>query len=284
PAALSGCVGLKPSLGRIPMDLLPTTFDTLSHFGPLARSVPDAALFLAVTQGPDDADILSLPPGPPIDPENLAHPAGRRIALSVDLGFYALHPAVEANTRRAAEALRAEGCVVEEVALGWTRALVDLWTTHWAVFMAADFGGHRDRFRDRMDPALVALMDEGDRVSAVELRRLDHLRSEQWRDLAELFRRYDALLCPTMALPAPPVGAGDAAFAADGPDGRFRGLDMTAVFNNVAPCPALSVPSGFAERLPTGVQIVGRRHDDRGVLEIGATLERALALDMTPPI
>jgi Asp-tRNA(Asn)/Glu-tRNA(Gln) amidotransferase A subunit family amidase len=135
-----------------------------------------------------------------------------------------------------------------------------------------------------MDPALVALMDMGDTVPAVELRRLDHLRTEQWRSLADLFRRYDALLCPTMALPAPPVGTGDAAFVTDGPDGRLRGLDMTAVFNNVAPCPALSVPSGFAEGLPTGVQIVGRRHDDLGVLEIGAALERALGLDMTPPL
>jgi Asp-tRNA(Asn)/Glu-tRNA(Gln) amidotransferase A subunit family amidase len=59
PAALCGCVGLKPSLGRIPMDILPTVFDDMSHFGPLARTVEDAALFLSVAEGPDRADISS---------------------------------------------------------------------------------------------------------------------------------------------------------------------------------------------------------------------------------
>ena len=51
PAAFCGCVGLKPSKGRIPMDALDTVFDHISHFGPLARSVDDAALFLKITQG-----------------------------------------------------------------------------------------------------------------------------------------------------------------------------------------------------------------------------------------
>ena len=52
PAACCGLVGLKPSLGRIPMTILPSVFDNISHFGPLARTIDDAALFLAATQGP----------------------------------------------------------------------------------------------------------------------------------------------------------------------------------------------------------------------------------------
>src|SRR5690606_14400135 len=61
PAAFTGIVGLKPSLGRIPMTILPSVFDNISHFGPLARSVGDAAAFMPATAGPDDADISSLP-------------------------------------------------------------------------------------------------------------------------------------------------------------------------------------------------------------------------------
>ena len=61
PAALCGTVGLKPSFGRIPFDVLESQFDTFNHFGPLARNVGDAALFLSVAQGPDDRDIQSLP-------------------------------------------------------------------------------------------------------------------------------------------------------------------------------------------------------------------------------
>jgi Asp-tRNA(Asn)/Glu-tRNA(Gln) amidotransferase A subunit family amidase len=57
PAAWCGIAGLKPSMGRIPMDLLPSVFDNISHFGPLARTIDDARLFLAAAQGPADDDI-----------------------------------------------------------------------------------------------------------------------------------------------------------------------------------------------------------------------------------
>ncbi len=291
PAALSGCVGLKPSLGRIPMDILPTTFDTISHFGPLARSVPDAALFLSVSHGPDDADILSLPGRLTIEPDRIsqARVDGLRIALSVDLGFYAVDTDVAKNTLRAAEILRGEGAEVVEVKLDWSRELVDAWTKIWGVFMAAAFGHVREQYSDRMTPALLDLMKLGDDLDAVTYRKLDEIRTRQWHSLATVFREHDALLCPTMAMPAPPVDLSDAHFDGVDAEGRFMGLDMTSVFNNVAPCPVLSVPSGFtADGLPTGAQIVGRRHDDLTVLRIGAALERALALpltaDLTPPL
>ncbi len=55
PASWSGVVGLKPSFGRIPLDFLPTQFDTIHHFGPLARTIDDARLFVAVGQRPERA-------------------------------------------------------------------------------------------------------------------------------------------------------------------------------------------------------------------------------------
>src|ERR1700757_4100656 len=60
PASFCGIVGLKPSFGPIPFTILPSIFDSLSHFGPLARTIDDAALFLGITQGPDERDIQSL--------------------------------------------------------------------------------------------------------------------------------------------------------------------------------------------------------------------------------
>ena len=78
-----------------------------------------------------------------------------------------------------------------------------------------------------------------------------------------------------MARTATPVGGTDEDFAADDETGRFLGLDMTGPFNLTAQCPALSVPAGWSdEGLPVGLQIVGRRFDDAGVLAIGAALER----------
>ena len=274
PAALCGVVGLKPSLGRIPMDILPTAFDSISHFGPLARTVEDTALFLSVTQGPDDSDIRSLGDSPDLSdlrPDSLE---GRRIALSVDLGFYAVDSEVEANTRRAADMLSELGARVSEVRLGWDRRVADAWFACWGVFLSASFGDLREEHASRMDPAVLRLMADGDCMDAVAFKRLEVVFTEQWRELAAVFRDHDALVCPTMALPAPGVGREDSEFGWDDASGRFHGLDMTSPFNNVAACPALSVPSGFTRNgLPTGLQIVGHRFDDRGVLEIGAALE-----------
>src|SRR5438132_345636 len=109
PAAWCGVVGLKPGLGRIPMDGLPGLFDLISHHGPLASTIDDARLFLQVTQGPDDADLLSVP-----CPLDLRSPIptsveGLRLALSIDLGLWAVDPAIEAAVRAAAAALGAAG-------------------------------------------------------------------------------------------------------------------------------------------------------------------------------
>src|SRR5688572_609203 len=62
PASFCGVLGLKPSFGRIPFTILPSQFDQISHFGPLARSVQDLCLFMQITQGPDERDIQSLKP------------------------------------------------------------------------------------------------------------------------------------------------------------------------------------------------------------------------------
>ncbi|HEY5876801.1 MAG TPA: amidase, partial [Ilumatobacteraceae bacterium] len=120
PAAWCGVVGLKPGLGRIPMDSLPSLFDNISHHGPLARCVDDARLFLAATQGPDDADIMSL-----TAPLDLSAPIeggarGLRLGLSVDLGCWAVDPEIEAAVRTAADALRCAGAEVVEVDVAMT--------------------------------------------------------------------------------------------------------------------------------------------------------------------
>ena len=275
PSALCGIAGLKPSFGRIPFEILPSQFDQISHFGPLARTVGDVALFLSVAQGPDERDIqtqkpaLDIPIPPPHDL------SGMSLALCPNLGYYALHPDVEANCRDAADALTEAGATVTEVELPWSRHINEAWHAHWGVYLAAFFGHLLDDWRDQMDPNVVALMDAGMAMSAVEFKKLEFIRTEQWLGLAPILEQHHALLCPTMALPANPVGTGDEDYGVDHGDGLYHGYDMTEVFNFVSQCPAFSVPSGFAaDGLPTALQIVGRRFDDNGVLRIGAALER----------
>jgi Asp-tRNA(Asn)/Glu-tRNA(Gln) amidotransferase A subunit family amidase len=286
PASWSGLVGLKPSFGRIPLDFLPTQFDSIQHFGPLARTVEDARLFLAVGQGPDERDIMSL--SPPLD---LSGPLGRsvegmRLALDVDLGCFAVAPEVEAAVLRAADALARAGAVVEEVDLGWGREIADAWVDHWGVYLAAIFGNQLGAFREQMDPRVVALMDAGLGMGAVDFKRLEFVRTQAWKQLARVLEHFDALLCPTMSQTARPVDEDEFVWYADRGDGLYHGLDMTSMFNFVSQCPALSVPAGWTdEGLPVGLQIVARRFRDDEALRIGAAVEQELPwADLRPPL
>ncbi len=286
PASCCGTVGLKPSLGRIPMTVLPTVFDNISHFGPLARTIDDAALFLAAAQGPFERDIMSLQ-----TPLDITLPVGGdvrglRIALDMDLGFYAVDDEVAANVEACVAALRDAGATVEEVDLGWTREMSDAWNVYWEVYLAAFFEQHLDSRRDDLDPTIAAMFDAARKVDAIAFKRLEFVRTRQWLALCDVFERYDALICPTCPIPAPSADARDAELYGETADGKLRATTMTEVFNNIAQCPALSVPSGWTrDGLPTGLQIVGHRFDDLMALRIGAAIERARPwADQRPPI
>jgi len=276
PAALSGIAGLKPSLGLIPMDILPTVFDTISHFGPLARTIADIRLFMEVTAGPDERDILSQPDRREFTPHPL-DPSQLKLAVSPDLGIFDVDAEVAANFDRAVEALIRAGATVKPVDLGWSASMVDAWYDYWCVYLAAAVDDLLENHRDAMDPEFLALVDRGRAMPAVTFRRIDEIRTRQWLGFVKAMAGYDALLCPTMALPAPPLEARESDYVHTGPDGRLKGLDMTCLFNSIGQCPALSVPSGLTGKgLPTAIQIIGHRYADNLVLDLGTLLERLI--------
>jgi len=276
PAAWCGIVGLKPGLGRIPMDTLPGLFDLMSHHGPLARTIDDASLFLKVTQGPDDADILSVPCRLGMQAPVPASVQGLHLALSIDLGLWAVDSEIEDAVRAAAAALRDAGAVVEEVEVSVTRKDEEVWVDLWSVFMATYYGHLVEAYAAKMDPDVLHLIERGNRLSAVQLKGLEVERTGLWRRLAPVFASHDALLCPTMSTGPSPAAKADR--PKDPPDdGRYHAADMTGVFNLVAPCPALSVPCGWdAQALPIGLQVVGRRWREDTVLQIGRAVELAI--------
>ena len=275
PASLSGCVGLKPSKGRIPMDITETVFDHISHFGPLARTVEDVVLFLRATEGADERDIQSqLNPLPIPDPLP-SNVDGLRIAASPDLGFYDVDPIVARNLERSVTVLRDAGARVDWINLNWPASYAADWFDYWCVFLAAQYGHLLNCDPDLLDDELASMLKHGIRMDAVTIERGAMARTRQWRDMARMFETYDALICPTTARTAPLTTAKDADFETIDGNGRLNGLDMTAVFNNVAVCPAIAVPNwSLDDGLPTSVQIVGRRFDDPTVLRVAASLER----------
>jgi Asp-tRNA(Asn)/Glu-tRNA(Gln) amidotransferase A subunit family amidase len=173
------------------------------------------------------------------------------------------------------------GATVEEIDLPLTADDEMLWVRLWGVFMSAYFGHLVDRYGDVMDPDVLGLIDIGNSLSATEYKRLEIERTDVWRRVAAALRGRDGLLCPTMAVPPVVAAKADRTRPAPPDDGRYHAMDMTGVFNLVAPCPAMSVPCGVHgpgphEGLPIGLQIVGRRWREPDVLRVGRALELAM--------
>lgn len=279
PSSFCGVVGFKPPFGRVP-GLPPFQADTYCTDGPMARSVADVALLQNVLAGPHPHDPASLRPGYVV-PTVHAPATGMRVGLCLNLGDFLVDPVIEANTRAAADALRAAGVIVDEVTLPWQRK--ELWTAAWAHFGAV-FGPFVDDILDgaAAEQAMPYTVEFAARAAeagsyAEGLQR----EADLYRPLGELLERYDALLCPTLATTAIPADATSLDELVDVGNETLPWPEtlMTLPFNVIGRAPVLALPSGTAANgIPTGVQIVGRTYDDATVFRLGAALERELAL------
>jgi len=277
PAAFCGVVGFKPPYGRVPLD----GGDNLDHYchnGPLARTVADCALLENVIAGPDPLDVVSLRPRVEI-PGKLDGIEGQRIAVSVDLGCYAVDDEVAANTRAAAEALREAGAIVEEVSLPWNRELINRAAMiHYATGFDAWIRRIAEDHREELNPYTIAFADEGAGLSLDAVSEGIAIEAEMYPPLGLILNDYDALLCPTMAVTGLVAGDDGAAMHASvngEPAGNEYDITMAIPFNIMSRCPVVNVPSGFASNgVPTGMQIVARTYDDERAFRVAAALER----------
>jgi len=274
PAAFCGVFGLKPSLGLIPYFPASVT-DTLSHVGPITRTVRDAALFLNVLAGPDPRDPHSLN-ATGVDYLRALEGGldGLRVAWSPDLGYAAVDPEVRALTTSAAQAFAELGCTLEEVAAPFPDPgpIVEV---IWAAAQAALHVGDLEQVRDQLDPGRLPLIEAGLRVRGVDLAATTLRRADFYERVRRFMEGYDLLLTPALPVTAYPAGQ-------DGPgviDGRavrgFAWTPFTYPFNLTGQ-PAASVPCGFGSNgLPVGLQLVGRWRDDVTVLRAAAAFETA---------
>lgn len=264
PSAFNGLVGLKVSFGRISLHgtaLLSWTLDTI---GPLGRSVDDCAQVLRALAGPDPRDpatletpALALPEV--LDPERVR---GARVAVpdAAQLPPF-MHPAVTAAWKDAATRLERLGAHVVQVRLPqWHFELAGAASS---IIGSEAYALHRAAIEDPAQPIgevfrervrLATRLETGGYAQALRL------MAERRRVFAEWFRDFDALLLPTVAIPAAPVDEIDE----QGPIPAF----LTRPANYLGLC-ALAMPAGLHEGLPLGVQIVGKPLAERTILEIG---------------
>jgi aspartyl-tRNA(Asn)/glutamyl-tRNA(Gln) amidotransferase subunit A len=290
PAALCGVVGMKATMGRVPLwpgcrdpaEPGASGWESLEHIGPIARSVADAALMLSVLAGPDDRDRWSLPhDGTDWLAAVRGGIAGLRIAYSPDLGFARLDPGVRQAADAAADRLAALGAVVvrADPPLGDIAAIFRA-----LVAMETDLAGLRALAaprRTEVSPQLLDLLDQRwtaeDFTDAIMARKA--VTNAMWRFMCQ----HDLLLTPAVAVTA---------FALDrmGPatiDGAPVAADAWTPFAAVANLtgqPAIAVPAGLHAGLPVGVQLLGRRLEDATVLRAAAALEASFGARRWPPL
>ncbi len=282
PAACCGVVGLKPSFGRVPFLPEDSVFETLTHIGPIARSVGDAALMLDAVAGPHEADPFSLPAaeGSFLAAARGGSCAGLRVAYSPDLGIGPVEPDVAAAVSTAAAVFSGPlGAAVTEIEAGLPdpqEAMLTMWSTTLG-YIAEDLLLPRTA-EARIDPAVLELHRAAGALSAIDYYRAAVVfRDELYRAVAALFGEYDLLITPTTATAAfPHPGWQPGPGLIDGQAVERRiGWIFTYPFNMTGH-PAISVPCGFSEEgMPVGLQIVGPRHGDAAVLAAAAAYEAA---------
>lgn len=296
PAAWSGVFGFKATYGRVAQAIRPDGFLSHTptiHAGPLTRTVEDAALMLDVMTGPDPRDPLSVPEEPHDFQAAVRRGVdGMRIAYSPDFDIFPVDERVESVVDDAVHAFENAGATVEEVSLGLTHdqmELADLWIREIGMLYHSAVEGFKDQgldllgeHRNDLTPEFADLLEETRDQSIIDYKRDEHLRTEVYDAVQDVFtvEEYDLLVTPTLAVP-PVKNDEESAGSTVGPS-EINGEPVDPLIGwcltypiNFTGHPAASIPAGFTDDgLPIGMQLVGDRFDDETVFAASGAFER----------
>lgn len=284
PAHFCGIFGHKPSYGRVP-NYPVSAGDMMSHVGPMTRTVADSALMLEVMAGPHVLDYSSLEAGPSNYLARLGDGVkGKRIAYSPDLGFARVDPEVADLVKAAAARFEELGAIVEEVPTPWAEEGPELARFFWSASMTG-FLQYLPKWEAEMDPGLVACIKHSDDISVSHFQKMRRRKMDYVADIHRWFQDWDFLLTPSASVAAFPAEQ----LMPDHWETHSWDWIVWAEFQypfNMSWNPAASVPCGFTPTgLPVGLQIVGKRFDDLGVLQASAAFERLQPwADQRPPL
>src|SRR5579872_2182128 len=274
PSHFCGVYGLKPSFGRVPYYPVGVG-DLTSHIGPMTRTVADGALMLEVMAGPHFLDYTTLEAGPANYLARLHEGVkGKRIAFSPDLGVARVDPEVAALVKTAAARFSELGAVVEEVPTPWAKDGPELIRFFWSAHLTR-LARYLPEWQTKMDPGLVACIKDSENVSVARYQEMRERKMDYIAAIHRWFQNWDFLLTPSVSVAAFPA---EKLMPDHWPTHPWDWV-MWAEFSypfNMSWNPAASVPCGFTPAgLPVGLQIVGRRFDDLGVLQASAAFEAA---------
>ncbi|MEK9723867.1 MAG: amidase, partial [Rhodospirillaceae bacterium] len=271
PGAYTGVFGFKPTFGRVPT-FPPSAMGTLSHVGPITRTVEDAAMMLNVMVQPDSRDWHALP----YDPWDFRTglDLGVRhltVAYSPDLGFSKVDPEVAELVADAVKVLAEQGAEVEEVDPGFDDPK-NIFDAHWDTGAARLIDAIPEAKRAGIDPGLLRIAERGRKLKLTDYADAMDARVQLGQRMNLFHDTYDLLVTPAMPTPAFAAGQDlqDPKTQTDWPDWS----PFTYPFNLTGQ-PACVVPCGFTKAgLPVAMQIVGPRYADPLVMRAAGAFEQ----------
>ncbi len=284
PAAFCGLFGMKPSYGRIPKDYAEWGMSHTLSFGPLSRTVRDAAMMLNVMSGSDGLDYTCIRTTPPNFVKKLDGTLRQlRIAWTPDMGYdVKVDPEIRAAVEAAANVFKEMGHQVKQ-AVPDTGMPFDTFDATIATRNSIPLGFLLDEHPNDIMPYNKLQFETGRSVSGIELAKAwVHVEKIRWA-YRDFFQKYDLLITPSTAVTAFPVGSKDRSLGRGFFDWAFA--PFTCIFN-LTGSPAASVPCGFSsDGLPLGMQLVGPLEDDITVMQAAAAFERARPwINKRPPL
>lgn len=278
PANFCNVVGFRPSPGRVPVWPAALGWSSLAVEGPMARTVADVAFFLAAIAGPDSRSPISIDePGArfaaPLDRDF----RGARVAWWKDLGGLPVDPRVRDVINAQPAVFESLGCIVEQAepdfsAADQTFKTLRFWYSYLASISIPERRGNRNLVKD----TIRWEVEQGEKLAAADVGLAEMKRTELYHRVRQFMQRYEFFVLPVNQVPP---------FDVKQPyPTEIAGVKMTTYIDWMKTCyyislagnPAISVPCGFtAEGLPVGLQIVGRHHDDWGVLRMAHAFEQA---------
>jgi len=265
PAAACGIVGLKPTLGELPTDGVVPLSTTMDHVGPLTRTVRDAWHMFEALQGHAA--------GRPLTPPPLA---GLRLAVVRQYFCDLLDDDVRSAFDRAVDALVRAGARVDEAVIPHAGVTGPVYMHISFADAAAYHARLLDTVPERYTKPVRLRLEMARYILGEDYVRALNGRTVLTREVDAALAGYDAILLPTLPIPAPPIGAASVQIGSEKIPVRLLTLRLTQLFN-VTGHPALTLPCGStSDGLPVGLQLVGARHHTELLLRLALAVESVL--------
>jgi Asp-tRNA(Asn)/Glu-tRNA(Gln) amidotransferase A subunit family amidase len=277
PASFCGVFGLKPTNGRVPRarGLGKPDPNQFSQSGPMTNDVRDAAILLQALSGPHPADPQQfLRTAPPDFAAGIDRGVkGLRIGFSPDFGYGLIDPRVLEQVQIGLTAFEQAGAIVEEadIRLGYEYA-----DRFWSIFGANAYVqyGHLLEKADLLTAGVREVLTRGKLITGYEYSAAMRTVNELRLTINSLFERYDLLVSPTTSITAFQPGKRPVEVGGKRADSAYGVFPFTYIFN-MSGHPAASVPCGFVDGLPVGLQVAARFGDEATLLRAAVAFESA---------